>query len=158
MKSAINNRINLLEFWVLPSDPLFKSELEGIPGFRSQHPNQYVRSKSQQVMYNTYQDFQDTSFYTKYSSRIKAITPPRNFARYINSEIPSNERNSMGSGSSDAYIDDIGIQYGQKWRVIFFQGDLSGQMTSGNDYYVYYYIDSTGLLPDYLDMLQEKLD
>ena len=71
----------------------------------------------------------------------------------MNSEIPGNERNSMGSGSSQDYLDDIIRQYGQKWRVIFFQGDLSGQMQFGNDYYVYY-IDSTGL-PDYLDMLQE---
>ena len=59
----------------------------------------------------------------------------------------------MGSGSSVAYLDDIIGQYGQKWRVMFFQGDLSGEMQFGNDYYAYY-IDSTGL-SDYLDMLQE---
>ena len=151
--SAINNRVNLLEFWVPPNDPSTKAELEGIPSFWLQHPNNYVRGKSQNVMYGAYQDFQDTSFYTKYSSRLKAITPPRKFARYMNSEIPGNERNSMGTGNSNAYLDDIIIQYGQKWRVMFFQGDLSGQLTSGNDYYVYY-IDSTGL-PDYLDMLNE---
>ena len=71
----------------------------------------------------------------------------------MNSEIPGNERNSMGSGSSQDYLDDIIRQYGQKWRIMFFQGDLSGEMQFGNDYYLYY-IDSTGL-PDYLDMLQE---
>ena len=153
LKSTINTRINLLEFWVPPNDPKLKAQLEGVPSFWLQHPNNYVRAKSQNVMYGAYQDFQDTSFYTKYSSRLKAITPPRKFARYMNSEIPGNERNSMGSGSSQAYLDDIIRQYGQKWRVMFFQGDLSGEMQFGNDYYAYY-IDSTGL-SDYLDMLQE---
>ncbi len=153
MVTAINNRRNLLRFWVSPNDPKLKAQLEGVPSFWLQHPNQYIGAKSQNVMYSVYQDFQGSSFYTKYSSRIKAITPPRKFARYMNSETPGNERNSMGSASSLAYLDDIIAQYGQKWRVMFFQGDLSGQMTSGNDYYVYY-IDSTGL-PDYLDMLQE---
>ena len=153
LKSTITNRINLLEFWVPPNDPKLKAQLEGVPSFWLQHPNQYVRAKSQNVMYSAYQDFQDTSFYTKYSSRLKAITPPRKFARYMSGEIPGQERNALGGGSSLQYLDDIGNQYGQKWRVMFFQGDLSGQLTSGNDYYVYY-IDSTGL-PDYLDMLQE---
>ena len=155
--SAITNRRNSLfvstNSWVSSNDPTTKSELEGIPSFWLQHPNQYTHAKSQNVMYGAYQDFQDTSFYTKYSSRFKSITPPRKFARYMNSEIPGNERNSMGSGSSQDYLDDIIGQYGQKWRVMFFQGDLSGEMQFGNDYYVYY-IDSTGL-SDYLDMLQE---
>jgi hypothetical protein len=153
MYTTINNRRNLLRFWVSPNDPKLKAQLEGVPSFWLQHPNQYTGAKSQNVMYNAYQDFQDTSFYKKYSSRLISITPPRKFARYMNSEIPGNERNSMGTGSSQAYLDDIGRQYGQKWRVMFFQGDLSGEMQFGNDYYVYY-IDSTGL-PDYLDMLQE---
>jgi len=153
MVTAINNHRNSLAFWVSPNDPKLKAQLEGVPSFWLQHPNQYTHAKSQNVMYGAYQDFQDTSFYTKYSSRLKAITPPRKFARYMNSEIPGNERNSMGSGSSQDYLDDIIGQYGQKWRVLFFQGDLSGVMQFGNDYYVYY-IDSTGL-PDYLDMLNE---
>ena len=104
-------------------------------------------------MYHAYQDFQDTSFYTKFNSRIKAITPPRKFARYMSGSIPGQERTSLGMGNSSSYLHNIFEKYGQKWRVLFFQGDLTGQMQFGNDYYVYY-IDSTGL-PDYLDMLQE---
>jgi len=153
LKATIEKRINILEFWVPPNDPQLKSLLTGIPSFWFQHPNKYTRSKSQNVMYHAYQDFQDTSFYTKFNSRIKAITPPRKFARYMNSGIPGNERNSMGGASSQQYLDDVLGQYAQKWRILFFQGDLTGQMQFGNDYYVYY-IDCTGL-PDYLDMLQE---
>ena len=153
MLTAVNNRNTNMSWWITPNDPLWETQLEGIPKFWLKHPNEHVGGKSQEVMYNTYQDFQDTSFYTKYSSRIKTIQPPRKFARYMNSEIPGSERNSMGAASSDRYLDNIVIEQGQKWRVIFFQGDLSGQMVNGNDYYVYY-IDSTGL-SDYLDMLQE---
>ena len=156
LKAAIDKRVNILEFWVPPTDPQLKSLLLGIPSFWFQHPNNYTRAKSQNIMYHAYQDFQDTSFYTKYSSRIKSITPPRKFARYMNSEIPGNERNSMGSASSGMYLDNIFDIYGQKWRVMFIQGDLSGQMVNGNDYYVYY-IDSTGL-PDYLNMLNDFYD
>ncbi len=129
------------------------TQLAGIPSFWFEHPNQYTHAKSQNVMYGSYQDFQDTSFYTKYSSRLKAIKPPRKFARYMSGEIPGQERNSMGTGNSHNYLNDIIRQYGQKWRVLFFQGDLSGEMSDGNDYYAYY-IDSTGI-SDYLDMLQE---
>jgi len=153
MVTAIRTRQSNMSFWLSPSDPLWKTQLTGIPSFWLQHPNQYTHALSQNVMYGAYQDFQDTSFYTKYNTRIKSITPPRKFARYMNSEIPGSERNSMGAANSTAYLDAILAQYGQKWRVMFFQGDLSGRMVRGNDYYVYY-IDSTGL-NDYLDMLQE---
>ncbi len=151
--AAVNTRNTNMSWWITPNDPLWETQLEGIPKWWLQHPNQYGRNTSQTVMYGSYQDFQDTSFYTKYNSRIKSITPPRKFARYMNSEIPGYERNSMGTGNSEIYLDNIFAKYGQKWRVMFIQGDLSGQMTFGNDFYVYY-IDSTGL-PDYLDMLQE---
>lgn len=153
MVTAIRTRQANMAFWLSPTDPLWKTQLTGIPSFWLQHPNQYTHAKSQNVMYGAYQDFQDTSFYTKYNTRIKSITPPRKFARYMNSEIPGSERNSMGEASSAAYLSAIIAQYGQKWRLLFFQGDLSGRMVRGNDYYVYY-IDSTGL-NDYLDMLQE---
>ncbi len=154
MKTAVKNRQTNMSWWISPNDPLWQTQLEGIPKFWLQHPNQYGGGgKSQLIMYNTYEDFQDTSFYKKYNSRIKSITPPRKFARYMNSEIPGDERNSMGAASSDTYLSNIVVQYGQKWRVMFWQGDLSGQMTHDHDYYVYY-IDSTGL-SDYLDMLEE---
>ena len=154
MKTAVNNRKTNMSWWISPYDPLWQTQLTGIPKFWLQHPNQYGGGdKSQLIMYNTYEDFQDTSFYKKYNSRIKSITPPRKFARYMDSEIPGDERNSMGAANSDMYLSNIGVQYGQKWRVMFNQGDLSGQMSKGNDYYVYY-IDSTGL-SDYLDMLEE---
>ncbi len=104
-------------------------------------------------MYHTYQDFQDTSFYKKYNSRIKTIAPPKKFARYMSGSIPGQERNSLGMGDSGTYLHNTFEKYGQKWRVMFFQGDMSGELTSGNDYYVYY-IDCTDL-NDYLDMLEE---
>ena len=153
MKKAIDTRKFNMALWVSPTDPLLKTQLQGIPIFWLQHPNKYSHSKSQIILYNTYQDFQDTGFYKKYNSRIKTITPPRKFARYMNSGIPGNERNSMGAASSIVYLDGVISQYEQKWRIIIIQGDLSGQMVSGNDYYVYY-IDCTDL-SDYLDMLEE---
>ena len=67
--------------------------------------------------------------------------------------IPGQERTGLGAADSSAYLHNIFEKYGQKWRVMFIQGDLSGVLSKGNDYYAYY-IDSTGL-DDYLDMLEE---
>ena len=142
-----------MSWWLPEDDPLWNTTLEGIPKWWLKHYNQYSWTKSQVVMYGAYQDFQDTSFYKKYNSRIKTITPPKKFARYMSSSIPGQERKGLGAGDSSTYIHNIFEKYGQKWRVIFIQGDLSGVLSSGNDYYAYY-IDCTDL-NDYLDMLQE---
>ena len=149
---ALSDRYALDAWWVPEFDPLWKTDLIGVPKFWFQHSNHYSWSHSQGMMYNTYEDFQDTSFYKKFGSRVVTIKPPKKFARYMNSEIPGQERKSMGGASSQEYLDNIFEKYGQKWRVMFFQGDMTGHLSTGNDYYVYY-IDCTDL-QDYVDMLQ----
>jgi len=153
LSAAEIKRADLIAWWVAPTDPLFNTTLQGIPKWWFKHFNQYSWVKSQVIMYSTYEDFQNTSFYKKYSTRIINIPPPRNFARYMGGEIPGQERKALGAGNSDVYLHNIYEKYGQKWRVMFNQGDLSGHLTSGNDYYVYY-IDCKDL-NDYLDMLEE---
>ena len=142
-----------MSWWLDPSDPLWNTTLEGVPKWWLKHYNQYSWVKSQVVMYGTYQDFEDTSFYNKFKARIMTIKPPKKFARYMKGSIPGQERTGLGAADSSAYLHNIFEKYGQKWRVMFIQGDLSGVLTKGNDYYAYY-IDSTGL-DDYLDMLEE---
>jgi hypothetical protein len=156
LSTAVHQRYELIQWWIPETDPLWKTDLIGVPKFWFKHYNQYSWVKSQVIMYGTYEDFQDTTFYKKYSSRIISIKPPKKFGRYMNSEIPGQERNSMGAASSEEYLNNIYEKYGQKWRVMFNQGDLSGHLSSGNDYYVYY-IDCTGL-PEYLDMLNDFYD
>ena len=104
-------------------------------------------------MYNTYQDFQDTSFYRKFGTRVVTIKPPKKFARYMSGSIPGQERVTLGMGNSGTYLHNIFEKYGQKWRVMFSEGDMSGVLTSGNDYYAYY-IDCTDL-DAYSDMLED---
>ena len=151
--TAIHKRWDLMSWWVDPNDPLFNTTLEGIPKWWFKHYNQYSWVKSQVIMYHAYQDFQNTSFYKKYNSRIMTIKPPKNFARYMKGSIPGQERVSLGMGDSGGYLHNTFEKYGQKWRVMFFQGDMSGVLGTGNDYYVYY-IDCKDL-DDYLDMLEE---
>ncbi len=153
---ATHARWDLMAWWIPEFDPLFNTTLQGIPKWWFKHYNQYTWVTSQVIMYNTYQDFQDTSFYRKYNSRIITIKPPKKFARYMSGSIPGNERASLGMGNSGTYLHNIFEKYGQKWRVMFFEGDMSGVLTSGNDYYVYY-IDCTDL-NDYLDMLEAFYD
>ena len=150
---ASHKRWDLIAWWIPETDPLFNTTLQGIPKYWFKHYNQYSWVSSQVIMYNTYQDFQDTSFYRKYNSRIITIKPPKKFARYMSGSIPGNERVSLGMGNSSSYLHNIFEKYGQKWRIMFFEGDMSGVLSNGNDYYVYY-IDCTDL-DDYLDMLEE---
>ena len=150
---ASHKRWDLISWWIPETDPLFNTTLQGIPKYWFKHYNQYSWVSSQVIMYNTYQDFQDTSFYRKFGSRVVTIKPPKKFARYMSGSNPGLERVSLGMGNSGTYLHNIFEKYGQKWRVMFFEGDMSGVLTSGNDYYVYY-IDCTDL-NDYLDMLEE---
>ena len=150
---ASHKRWDLISWWIPETDPLFNTTLQGIPKYWFKHYNQYSWVSSQVIMYNTYQDFQDTSFYRKYNSRVVTIKPPKKFARYISGLNPGNERTTLGMGNSNTYLHNIFEKYGQKWRVMFFEGNMSGVLSSGNDYYVYY-IDCTDL-NDYLDMLEE---
>jgi len=152
LSKAMAQRYALDAWWIPEFDPLWKTDLIGVPKFWFQHSNHYSWVHSQVIMYNTYEDFQDTSFYKKFGTRVKTIKPPKKFARYMSGSIPGNERASLGMGNSGTYLHNIFEKYGQKWRVMFFQGDMSGVITSGNDYYVYY-IDCTDL-QDYVDMLQ----
>jgi hypothetical protein len=156
LSKASKQRYELDQWWIPETDPLWKTDLIGVPKFWFKHYNQYSWVKSQVIMYGTYEDFQDTTFYKKYSSRIISIKPPKKFGRYMNSEIPGQERNSMGGASSQEYLNNIFEKYGQKWRIMFIQGDMTGRLSGGNDYYVYY-IDCTGL-PEYIDMLQDFYD
>ena len=156
LSTALSQRYELIQWWIPETDPLFQTDLIGVPKFWFKHYNQYSRVKSQVIMYGTYEDFQNTSFYKKYSSRIISIQPPRNFARYTSGSIPGQERKTLGGGDSSTYLHNIFEKYGQKWRVMFIQGDMSGHLSGGNDYYVYY-IDCTGIT-EYLDMLNDFYD
>lgn len=149
-------RWELMSWWIPEFDPIWNTDLIGVPKWWFKHYNEYSWVKSQVMMYGTYQDFMDTHFYKKYSSRLNAIKPPKKFARYMLGSVPGQERKQLGGGDSSMYLHNIFEKYGQKWRVMFIQGDLSGVLSKGNDYYVYY-IDCNDA-QDYLDMLQEFYD
>ena len=149
-------RWELMSWWIPEFDPIWKTDLIGVPKWWFKHYNEYSWVKSQVMLYGAFQDFMDTHFYKKYSPRLKAIKPPKKFARYMSGSIPGQERKQLGAADSSTYLHNIFEKYGQKWRVMFIQGDLSGVLTKGNDYYVYY-IDCNDA-QDYLDMLQEFYD
>ena len=156
LSKAMSQRYESDQWWVPEFDPIWKTDLIGVPKWWMKHANQYSWVHSQVMMYGTFQDFMDTSFYKKYSARLKAIKPPKKFARYMSGSMPGQERQQLGGADSSTYLHNIFEKYGQKFRVLFIQGDLSGVLTKGNDYYVYY-IDCNDA-QDYLDMLQEFYD
>ena len=62
-------------------------------------------------MYNTYEDFQDTSIYRKIGTRVKTIKPPKKFESYMSGSIPGQERVSeLGMGESRVLINTTYLQ------------------------------------------------
>ena len=121
--------------WVNPIPP----ELKGIPQYLLQHPNKYSGSKSQIMIYNSYEDFMTTAFYKQYNQQIKSIPIPPKFAQQT---------------STDPWIDHISFAYGQKLRVLFTQGDTQGQGDVGvSKNYYSYYLDCINI-NDYISVLE----
>ena len=98
------NDVSESNLWVNPIPDAYK----GIPSYLFTHPNKYSSGKSQVMLYDTYANFLDTTFYSKYKEQFKVITQPPRFAR---------------TGYSNNWFDYIVINYGQKWRIIFTQAE-----------------------------------
>ena len=129
---------------------MWQTTLNGVPYFWLCHPNQYSGGLAQIMLYGSYQDFMNTSFYTSYSSRIKTVAAPMNFERYLGGE-QIGSRADEGNANSSGYLYNIIKQYGQRWRVMLMKGDLSGIENTGNNWNVIY-VDATDL-QDYLNMM-----
>ena len=129
------NEVSDSHLWVNPIPP----ELKGIPQYLLQHPNKYSGSKSQIMIYNSYEDFMTTAFYKQYNQQIKSIPIPPKFAQQT---------------STDPWIDHISFAYGQKLRVLFTQGDTQGQGDVGvSKNYYSYYLDCINI-NDYISVLE----
>ena len=129
------NEVSDSHLWVNP----IPAELKGIPQYLLQHPNKYSGSKSQIMIYNSYEDFMTTGFYIKYNQQIKSIPIPPKFAQQT---------------STDPWIDHISFAYGQKLRVLFTQGDTQGQGDVGvSKNYYSYYLDCINI-NDYISVLE----
>ena len=127
--------VSTSNLWVNPIPP----ELKGIPQYLLQHPNKYSGSKSQIILYNSYEDFLTTGFYKQYQAQIKSIPIPPKFAQQT---------------STDPWLDHIAFTYGQKLRVIFVQGDIQGQGDVGVSKNFYsYYLDCVNI-NDYISLLE----
>ena len=127
--------VSTSNLWVNPIPP----ELKGIPQYLLQHPNKYSGSKSQIILYNSYEDFLTTGFYKQYQAQIKSIPIPPKFAQQT---------------STDPWLDHIAFTYGQKLRVIFVQGDINGQDVVGFSKNFYsYYLDCVNI-NDYISLLE----
>ena len=143
---AMKTRLKTFGWWIPEDDPMWNTTLTGIPKYWFNHPNQYSESgfdgvdTSQVIFYNDYQDFLASSFYTKYGTRLVNIPAPFNFQRFMG-----------GAKNSNKYGANVRIQYGQKWRVIFTQGDLNGENSNADNWY-YAYIDCSGV-NEYLQFL-----
>ncbi len=128
--------MNTSNYWVYP----IPAELKGVPSYLLQHPNKYSGSKSQIMLYSSYEDFMQTDTYKNNMVNIKTITPPPKFAQ---------------SNSSDAWLDHVAFVYGKELRVIFVKGDLEGQGVVGlNGNFRSYYLD----VPDikaYVELLMQ---
>ena len=129
------NEVSESNLWVNPIPP----ELKGIPQYLLQHPNKYSGSKSQVMIYNSYEDFMTTAFYKQYNQQIKSIPIPPKFAQQT---------------STDPWLDHISFAYGQKLRVLFTQGDTQGQGDVGVSKNFYsYYLDCVNI-NDYISLLE----
>ena len=129
------NEVSDSHLWVNP----IPAELKGIPQYLLQHPNKYSGSKSQIMIYNSYEDFMTTAFYKQYNQQIKSIPIPPKFAQQT---------------STDPWIDHISFAYGQKLRVLFTQGDTQGQGDVGvSKNYYSYYLDCINI-NDYISVLE----
>ena len=129
------NEVSDSHLWVNP----IPAELKGIPQYLLQHPNKYSGSKSQIMIYNSYEDFMTTAFYKQYQAQIKSIPIPPKFAQQT---------------STDPWLDHIAFTYGQKLRVIFVQGDINGQDVVGISKNFYsYYLDCVNI-NDYISLLE----
>ena len=143
---AIKTRMQTYGWWIPEDDPMWNTTLTGIPQYWFHHPNQYSDGgydgvdTSQVILYNDYQDFLASSFYSKYGTRLVNIPAPANFQRFMG-----------GTKNSNKYGANVRIQYGQKWRVIFTQGDLNGENSNADNWY-YAYIDCSGV-NEYLQFL-----
>ena len=71
------NEVSDSHLWVNPIPDAYK----GIPSYLFTHPNKYSSGKSQVMLYDTYANFLDTTFYSKYKEQLKVITQPPRFAR-----------------------------------------------------------------------------
>ena len=150
-EAALLQAAQNLAWWLPPTDPMWQTTLNGVPYFWLCHPNQYSGGLAQIMLYGSYQDFMNTSFYTSYSSRIKTVAAPMNFERYLGGE-QIGSRADEGNANSSGYLYNIIKQYGQRWRVMLMKGDLSGIENTGNNWNVIY-VDATDL-QDYLNMMQ----
>ena len=122
--------------WINPIPP----ELKGIPQYLLQHPNKYSMSKSQIIIYNSYQDFISTDFYKTYQARIQLLPIPLESAQQ--------------KTSTDEWFDYIVCNYGKKWRVIFTQGNTQGQGDVGTSKnFNSYYLDCVNI-SDYISLLE----
>ena len=127
---------NIDSYWIYP----IPSELQGLPTYLLQHPNKYSGSKSQIMLYSSFENFTDTDFYANNKIKIIKISPPPQFAR---------------SSSSDAWGDHVAFKYGQKLRIIFTQGNISGIGSVGVDNnYNSYYIDCADI-DEYVNILSQ---
>lgn len=149
-EAALLQAAQNLAWWLPPTDPMWQTTLNGVPYFWLCHPNQYSGGLAQIMLYGSYQDFMNTSFYTSYSSRIKTVAAPMNFERYLGGE-QIGSRADEGNANSSGYLYNIIKQYGQRWRVMLMKGDLSGIENTGNNWNVIY-VDATDL-QDYLNMM-----
>ena len=127
---------NIDSYYVYP----IPSELQGLPTYLLQHPNQYSGSKSQIMLYSTFENFIDTDFYANNKIKIIKISPPPSFAR---------------STSSDAWGDHVAFKYGQKLRIIFTQGNIGGSGSVGVDNnFSSSYLDCSDI-NDYVNILSQ---
>ena len=127
--------VSTSSLWINPIPP----ELKGIPQYLLQHPNKYSMSKSQIIIYNSYQDFISTDFYKTYQTRMQRLPIPPDFAQQT---------------SLDAWFDYIVWNYGKKWRVIFTQGNTQGQGDVGTSKnFNSYYLDCVNI-SDYISLLK----
>lgn len=127
---------NIDSYYVYP----IPSNLQGLPTYLLQHPNKYSNSKSQGMIYSSFENFVDTDFYSNNKINLKTITPPPQFAR---------------SSSTDPWLDHVAYAFGKKLRIIFTQGNLLGQGSIGVDNnFNAYYIDSANI-DDYVNLLSQ---
>ena len=128
--------MNTSNYWIYP----VPAELKGLPAYLLQHPNQYSGSKSQIMLYDSFENFVQTDTYKSNQIDIKTITPPPKYAR---------------DTSSDAWLDHVAFAYGKELRVIFACGDIEGQGSVGlGGNFSSYYIDCKDIQA-YVSLLQQ---
>lgn len=127
--------MNASNYWIQP----VPAELKGLPAYLLQHPNQYSGSKSQIMLYDSFENFVQTDTYKNNQIDIKTISPPQKYAR---------------DTSSDAWLDHVAFAYGKELRVIFVNGDIEGQGAVSGGNFSSYYIDCKDIQA-YVTLLQQ---